>query len=77
MTPEQKEAYLKNPRLCPYCQSPDITAGDHHGEGDFGDPHVIYCIMTCDDCSKLWMDQFRLVGVQSEEEVMDDAGGIP
>ncbi len=71
-----KAQYLKNPRHCPFCGSNSLTSGDDFtGEGDFGDPGKIYVFMQCDDCLEYWNDVYKLVGIETQEELEIEANG--
>lgn len=60
MTPEQKTAYLKDPSVCPYCQSPNIDGEGVQIEGSQAIQEV-----ACNDCYNEWEDSYQLADVRS------------
>jgi hypothetical protein len=60
LTEEQKEAYLKDPHPCPFCQSFDIEAGlpeVEHGSAF----QKVWCLK----CQRQWNDLYKLVDVEA------------
>lgn len=51
------EEYIKNPSLCPFCGSEDISGGSI--EVDSGGAWQEVC---CANCSNNWYDLYQLVG---------------
>lgn len=56
---EQKEAYLKNPGKCPFCQSRDIDGGFVEIDGKSAWQKV-----SCNNCEKEWNDIYTLSDVE-------------
>lgn len=66
MDKSQKDEYLGNPLRCPYCKSYGIILCGNHMQGDT--TGSLHGIMKCGDCDQIWIDDFKLIGVYSEEE---------
>jgi formate dehydrogenase maturation protein FdhE len=60
MTDQERESlYLKQHALrCPYCASPDITAGS----SDFDD-NIAWRAIYCNTCDKQWTENFAIVSI--------------
>lgn len=62
-----KQEYLKNPALCPYCGSNDL-------ETDGSEPidlHSLGEIVTCNKCEAVWQDVYTMTDV-IEIEIPND-----
>lgn len=59
MTDEQKEAYMVDSNLCPFCLSNDITISDRTQDGD-----ELLQVVTCEICSKQWREIYRFIDVE-------------
>lgn len=54
--------YLKNPNVCPFCGSENISAGDT----DFGDINA-WRNIKCMKCKKEWTEEFTITRVEVSE----------
>lgn len=61
---EARGAYLASPLHCPFCDHPQISAGDIED----GDPFVIRQNVVCDICGEEWTDVYRLVDIEPRED---------
>ena len=52
-----KEQYLKNPNVCPVCQSQEITGGETNVDSDSAWQEV-----SCNLCHATWNDVYKLIG---------------
>jgi len=66
LTPEEVEAYIKNPSFCPWCKSEDISST---GSPDFVLSHGEW-IVRCDTegCYAMWVEEFRMLGIRALEK---------
>lgn len=71
LTKEQKEAYLADSNVCPFCKGNNFDAGHLYIEGSYA-----YMKITCNDCEKVWTDEYRLVNVftPDEPDSLDEGG---
>lgn len=63
LTKEQIERYMKNPNLCPFCQSTQI-AGEQLEVNDGSAFQPVSCL----SCGKDWEDNYTLTSVTSNVE---------
>lgn len=68
MTPNKK-MYLKNPNICPYCNSSQLEAG----ELSFDD--VINHETSCLDCGETWIDYLSVTDVDFDPPSDEDDEG--
>jgi hypothetical protein len=78
LTLAAKTAYLKSQgTICPFCQSPHITAGILSADGPQASSEI-----TCEACGKLWLDLYTLTGITSsphgdyDEESEEEPDGL-
>ena len=64
---ELNRKYLNDPDACPFCGSTHITA-DH---ADFG-YDVAFRDVRCNDCEKVWTEEFKLTGITIDERDLED-----
>lgn len=57
------EKYLKNPDICPFCDSENITTVDH----DFSYINA-YKNIICRSCDKQWTEEFTITKVVEDDE---------
>ena len=60
------EKYLKNPDLCPYCNSNNITGGETNWSGIFSWRNVL-----CKSCNKQWQEESaitKIISIFDKEE---------
>lgn len=62
---KMREKYLKNPNVCPFCGSTNITA-EH---ADFDDDYASRPV-ACEDCNKEWVEEFTLTYVIFNDEAV-------
>lgn len=65
LTPEQRDAYIKEPYNCPYChEGPDCLQGKafDHESGS------VYQAMKCNACDRTWTDVYNLTTILEDEE---------
>jgi len=62
MTKEQKQAYLKSPNHCPFCNSDNIASESIQADSDIATAYV-----ECLSCSKKWNDIFTITDVEEVE----------
>jgi formate dehydrogenase maturation protein FdhE len=60
-----RDKYLKNPNVCPFCGSDNISA-DH---ADFAWNSGIRPV-ACEDCNKEWVEEFTLTSVIFNDEAV-------
>lgn len=63
LTDDQKDKYLENSGVCPYCGSEDIEG---EGSYDYGDDSI-FAKVHCYSCGQNWEDVYVLAGVDDEE----------
>ena len=63
MTPEQKQKYLDDPNLCPYCEAQDFDRVDSDG-----DSSNMWLTFVCNICQKGWTEEYALTGVWGKED---------
>ena len=59
LTEKQKDTYLKNPVLCPYCKRHNITGIDI----DYG-YNEVWRTITCNSCKKSWIEIFTITDIE-------------
>lgn len=57
-----KKKYLKNPSVCPYCGSSDVSSEGYEPSGLFG----VYDRVHCENCDASWFDVYKLVSVEPD-----------
>jgi len=58
LTEKQKEEYLKDSSVCPFCKSSNIEGGPVEINGNEADQRV-----SCNECNKSWIDIYTLTEV--------------
>jgi len=59
MNEKQKQCYIDNPSVCPYCEDGELN----HMELE-ADSNIITQPIEC-SCGKKWTDIFKLVGIKT------------
>lgn len=59
LTEKQKKTYLKNPNVCPSCESEEVESTDK-----WEDMLCIYEEWHCKDCDKWWIETYTLTNVE-------------
>jgi len=60
-----RKIYLRNPNVCPFCGSTNISAEHAEFEWDSGSRPV-----ACEDCNKEWVEEFTLSSVIFNDEAV-------
>ena len=58
MYEKEREKYLKNPNICPFCESNDLDCGRMEADSEIARQNVI-----CNNCLAEWTDEYSLRGV--------------
>ena len=61
LTEKQIKKYLKNPLVCPYCQSKEITDLDTYEITPIG---TLLDQVRCESCGKEWHDVYTPTSIQ-------------
>jgi transcription elongation factor Elf1 len=66
-TKQLEQQYLKNPNICPFCGSSNISAD--RPETDY---NQVTINVDCDNCNKNWVEEFKMTGATFNADDMSD-----
>ena len=68
-TKEQKQKYLENPEVCPFCGKEYLTG--RHFNGSY---NQAWREIECDSCGKEWMELFTMTDIEEQEDLWNQNG---